>query len=486
MKSDNMSVATRVVKNSSLLLFASIINNIMSFILTLFTARYLGTYNFGLISSANSLVGVFGIFCDLGLSTYAIREVSRNNELTDFYFGTTLVFRILFTVITFIVYALFVINSNFTQEGINVMILFGIYMIFNSFVLFFYSLFQSNENMQYQTIGNAIYSISVLLIILIMIFDNCNVTIVAAGYPIAMFLSLLYSLYITVKYYPRFKLCRKPKFIKKLFIKGIPFGITAVFTSIYFWIALIVLTFLSGSVAVGLFSSSQKLLLVVAAIFTLLSNAVFPVMSELFTVDKEKLAHLFHKLLKFMLMIGLPMAIGCFIFDTEIINIIYGAEYLEGAITLSILIWAGVFMLLSGMCSTLLGSINKQFTVTKIAAIGAIVSIILNCILISLYSYIGASISTVFTEFIILFMMMSVISRTEFKLPVKKAVLPVIQIIIASLIMGVCLILLNQPFLVSFPLAIIIYVIALFVTRAINKEDREIILDMINQLRNKI
>ena len=340
--------------------------------------------------------------------------------------------------------------------------------------------------MQYQTIGNAIYSISVLLIILVMIFDNCNVTMVAAGYPIAMFLSLIYSLFITVRHYPRFKFCRKPKFIKKLFIKGIPFGITAVFTSIYFWIALIILTFLSGSVAVGLFSSSQKLLLVIAAIFTFFSNAVFPVMSELFTVDKEKLAHLFHKLLKFMLMLGLPMAIGCVIFNSEIINIIYGAEYVEGAITLSILIWAGVFMLLSGMCSTLLGSINKQFDVTKIAAIGALFSVILNYIMISLYSYIGASISTVFTEFMIFFMMMTVISHTEYKLPLKKAVLPVIQIIIASSIMGICLILLNQSFIVSFPIAIIIYVIALFITRAINKEDREIIFDMINKLRNKI
>lgn len=68
-----MNVTSRVIKNSSLLLFASVINNVMTFILTLFTARYLGTYNFGLISSATSLGGVFGIFCDLGFATYAIR-----------------------------------------------------------------------------------------------------------------------------------------------------------------------------------------------------------------------------------------------------------------------------------------------------------------------------------------------------------------------------------------------------------------------------
>ena len=102
-----MSVTARVIKNSSLLMMASLINNVMTFILTLFTARYLGTHDFGLISSATSLVGVFGIFCDLGLSTYAIREVSRNKELTGVYFGTTLLFRVIFTLITFVCLASF-------------------------------------------------------------------------------------------------------------------------------------------------------------------------------------------------------------------------------------------------------------------------------------------------------------------------------------------------------------------------------------------
>ena len=162
-----MNVTSRVIKNSSLLLFASVINNVMTFILTLFTARYLGTYNFGLISSATSLVGVFGIFCDLGFATYAIREVSRNKDLTGVYFGTVFLLRVISSILTCIVYVIFIFFSNFSTDGTNVMIIFGIYMLFNSFVLCYYSLFQSNEKMEYQTIGNVIYSVSVLLIILL-------------------------------------------------------------------------------------------------------------------------------------------------------------------------------------------------------------------------------------------------------------------------------------------------------------------------------
>lgn len=478
-----MSVTARVIKNSSLLMMASLINNVMTFILTLFTARYLGTHDFGLISSATSLVGVFGIFCDLGLSTYAIREVSRNKELTGVYFGTTLLFRVIFTLITFVIYVVFVSNSNFRGDGTIVMLLFGLYMVFNSFATFYYSLFQSNEKMKYQTIGNVIYSTSVLLIILVIIYQGSNVTIVAAGYPIAMFLSCLYSTYIALRYYPKFKLSFDRLFVKNLFVKGIPFGITAVFTSIYFWISLIILTFMSGSIAVGLFSSAQKLLLVLSSIFTLFNNAVFPIMSDLYTTDRDKLIDLYHKIMKYMLMLGMAVAVGCCIFSEDIITLVYGVEYIEASTSLTILIWAGVFMFLTSVCSTLLGAINKQFTVTKIAGIGAFVSVVLNYLMISNFSYYGASYSTVITEFTILSLMLLVLYKTEFKLNLAESVVPIIQIIISNIIMAVVLIYLNQSFIVSVPIAIVVYVIALFITKAISNEDRQIVLDLLSSLK---
>lgn len=478
-----MNVTSRVIKNSSLLLFASVINNVMTFILTLFTARYLGTYNFGLISSATSLVGVFGIFCDLGFATYAIREVSRNKDLTGVYFGTVFLLRVISSILTCIVYVIFIFFSNFSTDGTNVMIIFGIYMLFNSFVLCYYSLFQSNEKMEYQTIGNVIYSVSVLLIILLIIFRSGNVTIVAAAYPIAIILSFIYCSYITIKKYPRLSVCLEKSFIKQILIKGIPFGITSVFTSIYFWIALIILTYMAGSVSVGLFSSSQKLLLVLSAIFYLISNAIFPVMSELFTTDKNALVDLYHKLMKYLLIVGMAIAVGTSIYSKEIIGIIYGSEYVVGAHALTILIWAGIFMFLSGLTSTLLGAINKQVSVTKNAAIGAIFSIILNLILIYYLSYIGASISTVSTEFLILVLMLYALSKTEFKLNLKKSVLPCIQVILANIFMGVVLLYLNLPFIFAIVVALIVYIVALIVTGAINRNDISIVLNFINDFK---
>ncbi|WP_455645842.1 flippase [Methanosphaera sp.] len=480
-----MSTATKIIKNSSLLIIATIINNLMTFILTLFTARYLGTYNYGVISSATSLVGILTVFTDLGLATYAIREVSRNNSLTSKYFGTVLFFRVIFSLIVFVLYIIFILNSNFDYEATLVMLLFGIYMVISSLTYCFNSLFQSNEQVQYQTIGTIIYSVSVLLIILLIIFYHGNVVSVAAGYPIAMLLSFIYTTYAAIKHYPKFKVSLEKEFIKELFIKGIPFGVSAAFTSIYFWIAQIILTYMSNSTAVGLFSSSQKLLLIVAAILTLFFNVIFPVMSRLFTTDKKQLKQLYHKVMKYALIMGIGMAVLVSFYSADIIYIIYGSEYVVGSKALTILIWAGMFMFLSNISSTMLGAINKQVTVTKITGAGALISIILNMIMIMEYSYIGASISTVIIEFIIVVLMLYALSKTEFSLSLKKSILPILQVIVSNIIMTIVVVICNLPFIIGVLIGLIVYLISLFITRAIDSEDREIIYNFINEIRNK-
>lgn len=482
---DNMTVATRVAKNSGFLILASLISNIFMFLLTLVTARYLGTYNFGLISSALSIIGIFGVFCDLGLGFYAIQKVSRDHSLTSKYFGTAFILRIILSVLTFLAYIIFSFLSGFTGNALGVMIVVGVYMFFNSLTTFYYSMYQSNEEMHYQTIVNTVYNVGVFLLALLFIYLKCDVVWVAAAYPIAIILSFILGCIIKVRHYPKFTYDFSMDFLKELIVNSIPFGITSVFTSIYFWIAAIILTFMSGSIAVGLFSSSQKIILVLSALFSLLSNAIFPVMSQLFVVDREKLNDLYQKMLKYMLIASIPIAVGSVIYSYDIINIVFGSEYLEASLCLSILMWAVIFMFLSGTTSTLLNAINKQFLVTKVAAVGALFSVLMNYVLISQFSYVGASLTSVLTEILVLILMLYSLHKTEFKLNIKSTVKPILQVLLANLVMAIVLIYLHLPFIVGVIVAIVVYLVSLFVTGAINDEDRKIIVGLVEQVKNR-
>ena len=61
--------------------------------------------------------------------------------------------------------------------------------------------------------------------------------------------------------------------------------------------------------------------------------------------------------------------------------------------------------------------------------------------------------------------------------------LPCIQVILANIIMGVVLLYLNLPFIFAIVVAVIVYIVALIVTGAINRNDISIVLNFINDFK---
>ena len=100
-----------------------------------------------------------------------------------------------------------------------------------------------------------------------------------------------------------------------------------------------------------------------------------------------------------MLMIAFPMAVGVTLFADNIIKLIYGNEFLPSIFALQILAWAVFFSYMSYTPMYSLYSINKQDAYTKIVFCCMVLNVILNLILIPMFSFIGASVVTVITEF---------------------------------------------------------------------------------------
>ena len=70
----------RVIANMSWLMGGKIVNMILSFFVSLATARYLGPSNFGSINYVAAYVSFFSSIASLGLSVIVIKEVSSGEE----------------------------------------------------------------------------------------------------------------------------------------------------------------------------------------------------------------------------------------------------------------------------------------------------------------------------------------------------------------------------------------------------------------------
>ncbi|MBU4536311.1 MAG: flippase [Euryarchaeota archaeon] len=469
-----MSTVRKLAKNTGWLMASQLVTNFLAFFWTILIARYLGVDGFGLLSAALAATGILGIFADLGLGTYTTREVARNPAQAPRLLGNIIIIKIILsTIIIGVILASLQLLEYPLPEG-WVYALIGGYAILSSFSTLFYGLYQAHERMEFQAIGLIINSIMLFVGFILCIYLQLSVVAFGAVYLITSFITMIYTLFLTRWKFeaPAFEV--NLSYWKKTIILALPFGVTSIFTLIYFWIDTVMLTALQGNAATGLYNASYKLIMVLLSIYHVYMIAIFPVMAKYYKKSPQSLKLTYHRSVKYILIIIIPVAIGTTFLARDIISLVYTSEFLPSIMALQILIWAVVFMFVNGLSTNLLGSIDKQLTVSKITAIGATFNILANLIFIPYLSFIGASITTVSTEIIIFVLFGYIVSKTGYSLG-EKTVNLLWRILIPNLIMIGVLVFVPVSLVPMIIICTVVYFTAIFLIGAVDETDINII-----------
>jgi len=461
----------RMAKNTFVLSISQILSYLLAFFYTIAIARYLGADGFGILSFALAFAGIFGILADLGLNTLAVKEIAKDKSLAKKYLGNFIFTKIILSIFTILIIALTLNIFNFPAQTIIVVYLVTFSVIFNAFSGIFNSIFQAYEKMEYQSLGQILYSILMLIGVLLAIIYGFNIIGFAFLYFAFSAILLIYNIIICVKKFIQVILEIDIHFMISKLKEALPFGINGFFVFIYIWADIVLLSLMQGNQAVGWYNAAYKIVTVFMFVQSVTNISVFPVMSQLYVNSKTSLKKLVEKYFKFMLLISFPLGIGITLLSSNIILIIFGKQYENSVIALQILIWSGIFIFLYTAFAQLFLSAGKQITLTKITGICMIENVLLNLILIPKFSYVGASFVTVITEFTLFILIFIVAHNMGYGISLKQ-LKDVIKVISASLIMGIFIFLFSKSnlFLVV-PLSIIIYLGILFIIKTFDEDD---------------
>ena len=429
-----------IFKNIGLLLVSQIINLTFTTVYMIYTARYLGVSGFGLLSFALAFTGIFVVLTDLGLNTLTVREISRDKSLTNKYFGNVLILKTILTAFTIILIFLTLNILKYPQNTAEVVYLIGLYTILGSFTGICYSIFQSHEKMEYQSIGQILNSVLMFSSILVAIHLKFTVIGLSLIYFIVSFIVFIFSILICLWKFVLPKIEFDWIFLKSLIIKALPFGFTSIFVLIYYYIDTVMLSFMlpNGNEIVGWYNAAYNIVIPLSFIPSIFFSSVFPVMANFYKTSHNSLKFTFERSIRYMTIIGVPIAVGITILADKIILIAYGASYLPAAIALQILVWSMAFIFVNTSFSVLLSSIDQQNIVAKVTGIAALFNIILNLILIPFYSFIGSSIATTAADMLNFIIMLFILSKTKYKLHLVSFKY-FIKVIISAVVMIVLL-----------------------------------------------
>lgn len=446
-----------------------------------YLARYLKEAEFGKFSFAVAFTTIALIFIDLGLNPLFVREISRKKELAGKYLSHAIVIKSILSFVAFIV-VIFIVNILGYQDDIRkiVYVMFAS-VILKSFTDNFSSIFQAFEEMQWDSLLKIMRAVILTGSVFFSLAKGYSLLAIVWMYVAAEVIVLASCIVILFTKFIKSMVKVQKDVIINLAFESLPFALTVLFYSIYFYIDSVMLSYMKGVYEVGIYSAAYNLTIALIFIPTIYITAIFPSLSKFYVNSMESLKFAYRKSLLYVSVGALPITIILFFLSEEIIPFLYGREFYNSALVLKIIAITIFFRFVTFINAITIISIDKQKQRLYSQAITAILNIILNLILIPAYGFIGAAIATVITEFFLFVAYFHVVIKDfgtigEFIILIK----PAIALVISSIFF-----LIHLNLILKIAAMILSYSILLILLRTFKKEDWYIFKKILNSFYPK-
>ena len=385
--------------NTSWLMGERILRMGVSLFVGIYVARYLGPERYGLLSYANSFVGIFLAFATLGLDEIVVRELVKTPEQREIILGSSFFLKLVGTLLMWTaILAAVPFTKNDLQTNILITIIaFG--AVFQAFNVIDFN-FQAKVKSKYVVHAQFVQLIVSSIVKIILVVNESPLIWFASVYCMDAIV-LAIGLVFVYFYNGENIFCWTCSFetSKYLLRDSWPLIFAGVVVSVYMKIDQVMIKEMLGAKEVGLYAAAVKLSEAWYFLPLAITSSLFPAIINAKLYQKEDYFQRLQKLYDLMVWIAVAIALPTAILSPWIVEFLYGNEYLESSSVLNIHIWSGIFVFLGVASSKYLlaeNYIKKTFYRTFV---GALLNIMMNYYLIGIMGIKGAALSTFASHF---------------------------------------------------------------------------------------
>lgn len=189
---------------------------------------------------------------------------------------------------------------------------------------------------------------------------------------------------------------------------------------VYITISSIMLGYFNLITENGWYSAASKVALVAMIPADLIIRSFYPALSNFFVNSKEKLQKNWDYLMGLMIFLVMPIVVGGITLAPQIIRFFYGSDFIPSIFSFQLFMIVVAITFINYPYSVILIVSDHQKKNFFLIFTGILINILLNIILIPLYSFYGAIISVIASSFIILILTM-IISKKYIKISLFDA-----------------------------------------------------------------
>lgn len=415
LKLRQMSLAKSIGKNTLIQLGGRLIAIFISFYIVILLTRYLGVESYGKYNTIIVYLNFFAVLADFGLYLIVAREMpKKEGKEKEKIFNNALSLRIVSAALFMAVSILIAQILPYDHEIKNGILIFALGMFFYLLNQVVITIFQVHIKTSAIAIGEVLGRALVLVGIYYIIHNNYGLATVmwfsAAGFALNFLVSFFFALgHLKIQIVADLKVWRY------LILESWPIGVIIILISLFFradavFISLLPLNKvifepaknLSNSFAVGIYGPVTRIVDALYLMPAIFLGLVLPQFSKSTITGVGRSKEFIEKAFSVMCYIALPLAFGLFGAAHLIIMVIAGAEFTNSVLPMQILAFSIGLNFISSVFYYLMIGVGGQKKLIRPYLIGFIFSLISNLILIQYFSYLGAAITSVATQAIIL------------------------------------------------------------------------------------
>lgn len=374
---------------------------ILTLIIPLITAPYLarviGAEGTGIYAYTYSIAHFFMLAAKLGVMNYGSREIARvrddENELKRVF---NEIYRLQVFVASIVSISYYVFIAFFSHDDFAIYAVNGIYVL--SIIFDIDWLYYGIENIKTMTIRNTVIKILTVISILLFVRDRNDLLayiIIMAVSELLKFFSLWFGVR-RITSFSKIDIKKSLSHFRPILILFVP----VIAMSIYRSMDKVMLGSMTDMVETGIYENTEKIIYVLLGFISSLENVMMPRLSNLFSKGKkaEAIKNINFSLI-FVTWLSCALAFGISGISKRFIPLFYGDDFI------------GVISLMLPLATSLIyiawaDVIRSQYLVPKgydnsyvvSTAVGAIINLAVNIILIPKFGAMGAVVGTVCAE----------------------------------------------------------------------------------------
>ncbi|MCK4662561.1 MAG: oligosaccharide flippase family protein [Bacteroidales bacterium] len=395
----------KFVTNLALLLFLNLlIKPFWVFGIDRTVQNVVGAESYGFYFALFNFSLLLNIILDLGITNFNNRNISRNRQLLGKHFSNIIVLKFLLAIVYLFVSIAAALLWKYELKDFKLIL----FLVFNQFLISFILYLRSNLSGLHMFKTDSIISVldrAIMIIICgILLWGNVTDTPFKIEWfvysqTVAYLLTMFVTFIIVLSKSGFLKLKFDPKFFIAILKQSYPFALLALLMAFYYRIDSVMLERLlpDGKVQAGIYAQAFRVLDAGAMFALLFAGLLLPIFSRMIKL-KEKVNQLLQLSFSLIIVPAVILGVSSYFYSDDIIYLLYKSHIPESSKIFGILMPCFIFISTTYIFGTLLTANGNLKALNIMAAIGVVLNIALNLILIPRYFALGSAIACFITQ----------------------------------------------------------------------------------------